>query len=124
VKNCGYSVIYEYLTAQPEENLGIKGAKVSYVWIKDKEFSEKVAKTSFIENVVEEPKDVIRKVDGIVITTDIGKRHLEHTRLFIERDIPVFIDKPLTDNEKDLKKFIEYFKQKKVSSFIIKFKIC
>jgi len=113
MKNCGYPVIYEYLTAQPPENLGIEGAKVSYVWTEDKKFSEKVAKTSFIENVVEEPEDVIRKVDGVVITTDIGNRHLELAHPFIERDIPVFIDKPLTDNEKDLKKFIEYFKQKK-----------
>jgi len=114
MKNCGYPVIYEYLTAQPEENLGIKGAKVSYVWTEDKYYSEKVAKTSFIENVVGNPKDVIGKVDGVVITTDIGKRHLKLARPFIEKNIPVFIDKPLTDNENDLKEFIKYFNERKL----------
>ncbi|MCD6220762.1 Gfo/Idh/MocA family oxidoreductase [bacterium] len=114
MKNCGYPVIYEYLTAQPEENLGIKGAKVSYVWTEDKYYSEKVAKTSFIENVVGNPKDVIGKVDGVVITTDIGKRHLKLARPFIEKNIPVFIDKPLTDNENDLKEFIKYYNERKL----------
>jgi len=114
MKNCGYPVIYEYLTAQPEENLGIKGAKVSYVWTEDKYYSEKVAKTSFIENVVGNPKDVIGKVDGVVITTDIGKRHLKLAKPFIEKNIPVFIDKPLTDDENDLKEFIKYFNERKL----------
>jgi len=44
---------------------------------------------------------------------DIGSNHLKLAKPFIEENIPVFIDKPLTDNEKDLKKFIEYFKEGK-----------
>lgn len=113
MKECGYPVIYQYLTAQKKENLGIKGAKVTHVWTEDKSYSGKVAKTTFIDNVVDNPEDVIGRVDAVVITTDIGSKHLKLAKPFIEKDIPVFIDKPLTDNEDDLKKFEEYFRENK-----------
>ncbi len=113
MENCGYPVIPEYLAKQPPENLGIKGAQVSYVWTEDKNYAEYVAKTSYIETVLDRPEDAMGKVDGVVITTDIGKRHLKIAKPFIEKNIPVFIDKPLTDNENDLKEFIKYLRNNK-----------
>jgi predicted dehydrogenase len=113
MQNCGYPVIPEYLAKEPPENLGIEGAQVCYVWTQDRNYAEYVAKTSYIETVLEKPEDAIGKVDGVVITTDLGNRHLKLARPFIEKNIPVFIDKPLTDNENDLREFIKYFKANK-----------
>lgn len=111
MKNCGYPVIPEYLSKEPLENLGIKDAYVCYVWTEDKKYAEYVAETTYINEVVDSPEDVIGKVDGVVITTDIGNTHLKLAQPFIEAGIPVFIDKPLTDNIDDLKEFIRYFKE-------------
>ncbi len=105
---CGYAAIPEYLGKEPKENLGIPGAKVTHVWCDDPDDSDRVAKAACIPNVVEKPTDVIGEVDGVFIATDIGHEHVERARPFIEANIPVFIDKPLTDNVEDLIQFIQW----------------
>jgi len=111
MENCGYPVIPEYLSKEPPENFGVGDAYVYYVWTEDKGYAAYVAETTYIKEVVDRPEDVIGKVDGVVITTDIGAKHLELSRPFIEEGIPVFIDKPLTDNRDDIREFIRYFKE-------------
>jgi predicted dehydrogenase len=46
---------------------------------------------------------MIGQVDAVICATDIGAEHVERCRPFVEAGIPLFIDKPLTDNEDDLK---------------------
>ncbi len=107
--DCGYPVIPEYLVAN-KDKLGIDGAKVTYVWTDNSEDAEKVARASMIDNVVSKPEDVIGKVDAVCIATDIGSEHLSRAKPFIDADIPVFIDKPLTDNRDDLNEFIKLYR--------------
>lgn len=106
---CGYPVIPEYLAANKAE-LGIDGVTVTHVWADNPADSAKIAKAACIENVADSPTDVIGQVDAVLIATDIGHEHIERAKPFIEADIPIFIDKPLTDNRKDLKQFIEYYR--------------
>lgn len=113
MRRCPFPVIYEYLSRQPRENLGIRGARVTHVWAESREDAEDIAQTSLIANVVDSPEDVIGAVDAVIIGEDVGSRHLELARPFIQKDIPVFIDKPLTDNEADLKEFIRFFREGK-----------
>ncbi len=105
---CGYPVIPQYLGAQPPEALGIEGAKVTHIWCDRRDDAEKVARCTFIDRVVDRPEDVIGQVDAVIIPTDIGGEHVERARPFIEAGLPVFIDKPLTDNERDLKQFARW----------------
>jgi predicted dehydrogenase len=107
---CPFAGIPEYLNKEPEDNLTIPGAKVTHICCTgDGEFtSEHVAKCSLIPNVVEKPEDVIGKVDAVVIATDIGSEHVERARPFVEAGLPIFVDKPLADNEADLKTFIDW----------------
>ena len=113
MKVCPFPIIYEYLSGQPKENLGITGAKVTHIWAEDKEEAQRIAKTSLIENVVDDPEDVIGKVDAVIIAEDVGSRHLSLALPFIKRNIPIFIDKPLTDNEEDLKVFVSFFRERR-----------
>ena len=105
---CGYPVIPQYLAAAPQEELGIPGAKVTHVWCDNLSDAEKVAKAALIPNVVEKAEHVIGEVDAVLIATDKGEEHLERAKPFIDAGLPIFIDKPLTDNERHLKQFIEW----------------
>jgi len=108
---CGYPVIPQYLDAQPRENLGIPGAQVTHVWCDQPEDTPRVAECCFIPNQLDRPEDAIGQVDAAIIATDIGHEHVERARPFIEAGVPVFIDKPLTDNCAGLRQFIAWHEQ-------------
>lgn len=105
---CPYPLIRNYIAKQPEETLGIPGVEVTHVWTDDPAEADLVAKVAGIENVVQRAEDVIGKVDAVVIATDKGFEHVERARPFVEAGIPMFIDKPLTDNREDLKTFSKW----------------
>lgn len=104
---CPFPGIPDYLNQQPTEDLTIAGASVTHIHCAGEgEFTaEHVAACSLIPHVVDAPEDVIGEVDAIIIATDIGGEHVERARPFIEAGLPVFIDKPLTDNLADLRTF-------------------
>jgi predicted dehydrogenase len=110
---CGFPVIPKYLGAEPEENLGIPGVKVTHVWCDDPADGPRVARAACIDNVVARAEDVIGQVDAVVIATDRGWEHVDRARPFIEAGLPVFIDKPLCDNEDHLRQFIAWRKEGK-----------
>jgi len=107
---CPYAGIPDYLNKEPAETLTIRGAKVTHICCTgDGGFTaEHVARCSRIPNVVEDPADVIGEVDAVVIATDIGSEHVERARPFVEAGLPVFVDKPLADNEADLATFVAW----------------
>ncbi|MBE9547427.1 MAG: Gfo/Idh/MocA family oxidoreductase [Proteobacteria bacterium] len=113
MKKCGYQVIVDYLLKEPKENWGIPGARVTHVYTDDPADAVKVSRASLIPNIVDKPEDLIGNVDAVIIATDIGSQHVERARPFIEAGLPLFIDKPLADNEKDLKIFIDWVNEGK-----------
>ncbi|MBX3175741.1 MAG: Gfo/Idh/MocA family oxidoreductase [Candidatus Hydrogenedentes bacterium] len=105
---CGYPVIPQYLGAQPKEALGIPGVQVTHVWCDDPDDAPRVGRASCIPFILERPEDAIGVVDAVVVATDIGHEHVDRCRPFIEAGIPIFIDKPMTDNTPDLRQFIAW----------------
>jgi len=104
---CPFAGIPQYLNKQPVETLTIPGAQVTHICCTgDGGFTaEHVAKCSLIPHVVKRPEDVIGHVDAVIIATDIGHEHVARAQPFIAAGLPVFIDKPLTDNAPDLQIF-------------------
>ena len=102
---CPYAAIIDYISKQPKNTLGIKHVEVSHVWTDNPEDAKLVAKVAEIENIVEDPKDVIGQVDAVLVATDIGSEHVERSKPFVEANVPIFVDKPLCDNFTDLKIF-------------------
>ncbi|MDD3840540.1 MAG: Gfo/Idh/MocA family oxidoreductase [Clostridia bacterium] len=111
MKKCPFPVIPQYLAKEPKENLRIDGAKITHIWTDNPEDAKKVSKASLIPNVVERPEDVIGEVDAVIIATDIGYEHVDRCRPFVEAGLPIFVDKPMVDNEKDLKIFTKWVEQ-------------
>jgi len=108
---CPYPVIPVYLAKEPKDTLQIPNAEVTHIWTDNPDDAIHVAKASKIPNIAEKATDVIGKVDAVIISTDKGYEHVERCRPFIEAGMPVFIDKPLTDNIHDLKQFVEWERQ-------------
>ncbi len=109
--SCPFPAIPEYLDKQPPEALGIPGARVTHIWTDDPADAPRVAEASLIPEVVSNPTDVIGKVDAVIIATDKGWEHVERCRPFVEAGLPVFVDKPLVDNAKDLAVFRKWVEQ-------------
>lgn len=106
--NCPFAGIPVYLNKQPKETIGIAGARISHVCCNERKDAEDVARCSLVERVVDKPEDMIGEVDAVIVATDIGHEHVERCRAFIEAGIPMFIDKPMVDNEKDLRTFVKW----------------
>ena len=109
--SCPFPVIPEYLSKEPEESLPIEGALVTHIWTDDPQDAAHIAKAARIPNVVTSPGDVIGEVDAVIIPTDIGHEHVERSRPFVEAGLPIFVDKPLVDNEDDLKVFVGWIEE-------------
>lgn len=108
IRAAGYSVIADYLAAQPSDAIGIAGVEITHVWSDRPQDAEAVARSAQIRNVVSRPSDVIGHVDAVIIPTDKGEEHLERARPFIEAGLPVFIDKPLTNRLDHLQQFVRW----------------
>jgi predicted dehydrogenase len=108
MRDCPYAAIPEYLDKEPKETLQIRGAGVTHIWTDDPADAAHVARASLIPHVVERPEDVIGRVDAVIVATDKGDEHVERCRPFVKAGLPVFVDKPLTDNAPDLRQFVEW----------------
>ncbi len=111
---CPYAGIIDYMGKEPQEGIGIPGARVTHVWTDDPADAPKVAASSLIEHVVAKPEDVIGHVDAVVIATDDGSDHVRRARPFIEAGLPVFIDKPMATTEAELRQFAQWHREGKI----------
>lgn len=110
---CPFPGIPTYLNKQPKHTIGIPGAKITHIHCSNQRDAMDVARCSLIPHIVSEPEDMVGQVDAVICATDIGSEHVERCRLFIENNIPMFIDKPLVDNEKDLRIFVKWHNEGK-----------
>lgn len=96
-----------------------KGASVDYLWGETVQFAQKTANAGQIPNIVKKPKDMLRKVDAVIVDHRHPKFHLEAALPFIRKGIPVFVDKPFCFRAEDGKEFLHTAKKHKaaVTSF-------
>ncbi len=113
IQAAGYPGICDYLDRQAPDQLGMEGVRVTHVCCDRPEQSREVAASAGIPFIVDKPENVIGQVDAVVIATDIGHEHVQRAKPFVEAGVPLFIDKPLTDNAEDLRQFIQWHRQGK-----------
>lgn len=104
-----YPSIPQYLGKQPKNTLGIPGVQVTHICFTgyaEREHAEICAKINGIPNVVDRPEEMLGQVDAIICATDIGSEHVTRCKCFVDAGLPIFIDKPLTDNEEDLRTIV------------------
>ncbi len=104
IKDCGFSVIPKYLNKKIYPRDFINNAKVSHIWTQNIKISKKIASTTYIPNIVKKKEHLIGKVDGILLARDDYKNHYKISKPFLKAGMPVYIDKPISINLKNLKK--------------------
>ena len=108
--------IYNYLKERDKTDFGIGDVKVTHIWTQDKKESEKIAKATFIENIVDKFEDMAEEVDAVMILRDDYETHLTFAKPFLEAGKFVFIDKPLSLDYKELDYFKPFIENKKLFS--------
>ena len=99
----------------------VKGFSVDYVWGETEEYAKKAAKEGKIPNIVKNPKEMLGKVDAVLLDHRHPKYHLKAVLPFIEQGIPTFVDKPFCYKASEGKEFLKAARKNKapVTSFSV-----
>lgn len=112
-----WDVIYQYLEkCHPEDFFNQRDVQISYVYTQDLEESKKIAYSCNIPNIANNIEELLDNTDGIILAMDTWETHLETSKIFLESNKYVFIDKPLSLKESDLDFFIPYLKSSHLMS--------
>ena len=106
MKKCEFPIIYEYLKKKKFPHDQIKNAEVTHIWTQNLELSKKIARTTKIKYVVNNYKELLGKVDAILLARDDADNHIKYSRIFLENKMPIYIDKPLAFSVKKATKII------------------
>lgn len=105
-QRCPFALIKEYLPREHRNEVFIPGAKVTHIWTQDRALSEDVATVAKIPTIVEHLGDLADEVDAVILARDDPENHLALAKPFLERKMPIFIDKQLAASKSDIDKIL------------------
>jgi predicted dehydrogenase len=85
----------------PVHKIRAHGARIESVWDENIDAAGELAGVFSIPRVEKKIEDVIKNVDGVIIVDDITMTHQKRAPFFLKEGLPVFIDKPLSNNVKE-----------------------
>lgn len=80
------------------ENVDFGRVRVTRLWSEGPDEAELLERACGVE-VVADPSDVAREVDGVMVLTEDPQLHVPHSIASLDAGIPTFIDKPLAGDE-------------------------
>jgi predicted dehydrogenase len=83
------------------------GVEVLYVWGETDAFAKNAMDKGRIPYVVKDPKEMMGKIDALIVDHRSGRYHLQAAKPFVEAGIPTFVDKPFCYRASEGKKFLE-----------------
>lgn len=83
------------------------GVEVKYVWGETEAFAKSAMEKGGIPAMVKDPKEMMGKIDALIVDHRHAKYHLEAATPFVKARIPTFIDKPFCYRVEEGKKFLE-----------------
>lgn len=93
----------------------VKGFTVDSVWGETEKFAKDAAKAGQIPNIVAKPRDMLGKIDALIVDHRHAKYHLKPALPFIEKGVPTFIDKPFCYRAAEGKEFLKVARKHKTS---------
>ena len=64
----------------------------------DPESAGRTAEQTYTPHIARSPEEMAETVDAVMVTSRRGSLHREHTAPFLEKGMPVFVDKPFTSD--------------------------
>ena len=83
------------------------GVEVTHLWGETDEFARKTAESGKIPTIVKDQKEMLGKIDALIVDHRHAKYHLEAATPFVKAGIPTFIDKPFCYRVEEGKAFLE-----------------
>lgn len=105
MREAGWPGIADYLRQRDGSEIGGLGARVTHVWAPERAVAQAVATAAFVETVVDDPEEMIGNVDAVMVLRDDAGSHPALAWPFLDAGLPVFVDKPLTLQELELRRF-------------------
>lgn len=116
LRQTGWKVIYDYVSRRDPSEFGFAGYQISHAWTQNKVETDLLCRACNIPNIVDHFENMIDQVDGVIIARDDYESHYEIAKVFLESDIPVFVDKPLSLNINELRYFKPFLESGKLMS--------
>lgn len=104
----GWPVILNYLRLQLPERFGIDNVRVTHAWSQDMAITRKLCAACRIDNACEDWSEMLDQIDALIIARDDWESHFKIAMPFLQKGIPVFVDKPLTLDSAELDAFVPY----------------
>lgn len=83
------------------------GFEVKYVWGETDEFAKNAMEKGNIPDQVNDPREMLGKIDALIVDHRHAKYHLTAATPFVKEGIPTFIDKPFCYRAAEGKEFLE-----------------
>jgi predicted dehydrogenase len=83
------------------------GVSVEYVWGETEAFAKDAMERGAIPKMVKDPKEMMGKIDALIVDHRHAKYHLPAAEPFVKAGIPTFIDKPFCYRLEEGKAFLE-----------------
>jgi predicted dehydrogenase len=86
------------------------GVEVKYVWGETDAFAKAAMEKGAIPNQVNQPMELMGKIDALIVDHRHPKYHLEAATPFVKAGVPTFIDKPFCYRASEGKEFLQMAK--------------
>ncbi|WP_118829994.1 Gfo/Idh/MocA family protein [Salinibacter ruber] len=116
LRQSGWKVIYDYVRERHPSEFGFDGVQVSHVWTQEPEQTRRLQAACNIPRAVEHWSDLKDAVDAVILARDDHERHAEMALPLLEAGLPVFVDKPLSLDSEDLRRFRPYLEDGQLMS--------
>jgi predicted dehydrogenase len=104
----GWAGIHEYVRRRHPAEFGVPGLQITHAWGQDVDAVRRLAAACRIPNVATTVDELPDAVDAAIIARDDYEQHWRLAAPFLEKEKPVFVDKPLTLDLDDLRRFKPY----------------
>jgi predicted dehydrogenase len=101
----GWPGILDYLERQPKTAFGFPGVEVTHAWNQDADVTARLCEACKVSNGVSSFEEMIGAVDAVIVARDDWRTHVKFAKPFLDRAIPVFVDKPLSLDAQQLAYF-------------------
>ena len=110
----GWDGIYQYVRRRDPSELGLPPLRVTHAWTQDAAATARLCAACRIEHAATDREALVDQVEAVIIARDDHRNHWQYARPFLERGLPVFLDKPLSLDPAELALFRPYLEQGKL----------